>query len=116
MTDDDKAQAELKPCPFCGGDACLSAEKGLWLVFCLSSKHEVSTGFFETQAEAVNAWNTRTDEAIRMTERAAIVAWLREQGITKDEYESKNGWWWTPTGAQYGASILEAIEAGDHLK
>ena len=52
----------------------------------------------------------------RMEERAAIVAWLRQQGITEDEYESKNGWWWTPTGAQYGASILEAIEAGEHLK
>lgn len=52
----------------------------------------------------------------RVKTEQKIVAWLRKQGITEDEYQSKNGWWWTPTGAQYGASILEAIEAGEHLK
>ncbi|MGE8142303.1 hypothetical protein ACQKOE_10035 [Novosphingobium sp. NPDC080210] len=40
-----------------------------------------------------------------------IVAWLREQGIASTGSEADNGWWETSTGAEFGESILDQIEA-----
>ena len=59
---------ELKPCPFCGGEARISLwlEKGVWCGTCLSCNSVMpfrpldigqSTG---TPEKAVEAWNTRT--------------------------------------------------------
>lgn len=52
----------------------------------------------------------------RADERDRIVAWLVRQGITEDQAQSEHGWWDTSTGVRYGANVLEAIEAGEHLK
>lgn len=73
--------SELKPCPFCGGEACTFhipentkeerkmhprwnwANEGMWVVGCLS---EMCMGninnyamIFVTEDRAVEAWNTR---------------------------------------------------------
>ena len=58
--------SELKPCPFCGGKACL--QRGIYvnkewhndfIVFC--DKCEVGTVPYNTMAEAIKAWNRRID-------------------------------------------------------
>ncbi len=64
--------AKLKPCPFCGGEAytytALNSEKGVqrkyWLVHC--KKCEINDPSYSrkcfTEQEAVDAWNTRTQQ------------------------------------------------------
>lgn len=60
---------ELKPCPFCGGeaepfkDACFCAEDGTmyeikWFVGCTDCPALVSG---ETEVDAIAAWNRRVD-------------------------------------------------------
>ena len=55
---------ELKPCPFCGGEAKSYARGGTdncWLnthwVGCLGC--DCGTCFYETEGEAIAAWNRR---------------------------------------------------------
>ena len=54
--------ANLKPCPFCGGEAHLSADTSHSTAFFISCETEDCFGLMqwaETQAEAIAAWNTR---------------------------------------------------------
>lgn len=54
---------KLKPCPFCGGesdcnnDGFMKARNFMWAVECLTCG--VTTDFFDTKSEAVDAWNRR---------------------------------------------------------
>ena len=55
-------EAELKPCPFCGGKAILECEEEMgigpeWLVVCLGCHMEGA--WFSSKAKATEAWNTR---------------------------------------------------------
>lgn len=52
----------LKPCPFCGGKPELGSygKSRNWIVVC--SKCEVETKIYETEHEAVKAWNARPIE------------------------------------------------------
>ena len=47
---------ELKPCPFCGGEAILMHGAHAWEIHCLPCTASVSE---MTKAEAIAAWNTR---------------------------------------------------------
>ena len=53
----------LKPCPFCGGEAepfnPFGETDGTWTVLC--GKCAASVGFEQTPAEAIAAWNARAD-------------------------------------------------------
>lgn len=53
--------SDLKPCPFCGGEAepfnPFGNADGTWCVLC--SECASATGFEQTEAEAIAAWNTR---------------------------------------------------------
>lgn len=50
-------QEELKPCPFCGGEARVHESAGGWsFVFCEECEAELRG---ETKAEAIEAWNKR---------------------------------------------------------
>lgn len=47
---------ELKPCPFCGGEARFADVTGHWLI-CKECLCE--TQYYNNPADAVKAWNTR---------------------------------------------------------
>ena len=80
--------SELKPCPFCGGDAELhsdySSESGDWYVIdclnngCMRSERsawdgqQVSTGWRKTESEATEAWNTRYERTCQMTRLMSV--------------------------------------------
>jgi len=61
---------ELKPCPFCGGEAEPIDEKEvytdtayaseLWIIECKIC--QASTSFQLTKEDAINSWNHRTEE------------------------------------------------------
>lgn len=58
-----KEQIELKPCPFCGGDAILLRTLGADRPFHILCGCGGRVGWFETEQEAIEAWERRaTDE------------------------------------------------------
>lgn len=71
--------SELKPCPFCGGEAKTRLDDRWW-VHCGNCTCEIGfegmdengySGHFDTEAEAIDAWNTRAErtcEQIDVTE------------------------------------------------
>ena len=65
--------SELKPCPFCGGEASKRLfYKGKYRVHCnVCDAH--SGDVCDTEAEAIAAWNSRAD--YHGYEQAAIEAW-----------------------------------------
>lgn len=54
---------ELKPCPFCGGEAQYSEESRFHISWVYCSNCGAASGYRNTEAEAIAAWNTRADEA-----------------------------------------------------
>ena len=81
----EKIENKLKPCPFCGGEAhtaiedCYGYYGDDWLVFC--DECSLQFGFtkqFETEEEAIEAWNKRVydhkltyEEAILLSKNVA---------------------------------------------
>lgn len=52
---------ELKPCPFCGGEAeLIDKYEGVFWIICKGCLCE--SGFVKTKEEAINAWNRRADD------------------------------------------------------
>lgn len=62
-------EVNLKPCPFCGGEATLRHTKDregkmygeLWIVSCEARSCYIRpcTSFYTSEEEAIEAWNTR---------------------------------------------------------
>lgn len=94
-------QSELKPCPFCGGEAKIISPLG-WgnvrAVECGNSDNCAATGpWFSDEKHAIAAWNTRASDAeiTRLTEalrdaeeRERVLVRLveRAQVNTPDQY------------------------------
>jgi len=53
-------QEQLKPCPFCGGNAELDGEYVIWGVECQACL-SATTGF-RSAVEAIKAWNARAQQ------------------------------------------------------
>lgn len=72
--------SELKPCPFCGGEAELMDGSIICFVHCDSCKTTGCTFVSECASQAVAAWNTRaTDTELTRLKRQVEV--LREAHI-----------------------------------
>lgn len=75
---------KLKPCPFCGGKAYTDGERHWWSVVCDSCKCRLGdpNEEFETEAVAIETWNTRakeqaiTDENASLKETIQVIAYL----------------------------------------
>ena len=50
---------ELKPCPFCGGEAKLRRYGDSAYCYIECSQCEIGAYFYDTKAEAIAAWNRR---------------------------------------------------------
>lgn len=67
--------SELKPCPFCGGEAEFIQERilGLYTVWCKKCKCQTSrqfdfgTGLEVSKRKAADVWNRRADDGQRET-------------------------------------------------
>ena len=79
---------KLKPCPFCGGEAEMTGDDHtafyLCRVRCLNCNGNAGR-YFQTQAEALAAWNQRTESR----EREAIES-IR---FIADQYDTRPLWW-----------------------
>ena len=52
--------SELLPCPFCGGEAdVIDYDDECWVAHQCANGTSVETNSYATEAEAVEAWNTR---------------------------------------------------------
>ena len=73
---------ELKPCPFCGGEAWIYEGNIYWVKCEDCGVEQVWSG---TKEKAIKKWNTRTDaprpEHINLYERLELVNEARKQAI-----------------------------------
>ena len=51
--------AELKPCPFCGGEATIGWFFDCYYAYCINCHAEIR---LEGRAEAIEAWNRRAED------------------------------------------------------
>lgn len=65
---------EILPCPFCGGEAKVNKWEGGFKVLCQKAFCAV-LGPFNSEAEATDAWNTRTERTCNLHDHVADVAW-----------------------------------------
>lgn len=89
---------ELKPCPFCGGEAEIHPSSD-WDVkftgatyFAWCDKCETRGDYYDTEAEAVEAWNNRAERTCR---------WKPADFITEGEWWNKEcgeSFTWEPDG------------------
>ena len=56
--------AELKPCPFCGGEAALWGGFDGYEAYCINCQAKVER---EGRAETIEAWNRRAEDGKRKT-------------------------------------------------
>ncbi len=78
----------LKPCPFCGSGAEITRDDPAPIFCWVQCKgYKANTGFFDgtEEAEAVAAWNRRSDER---TEFAEIIVRLKQRGLIPETFDA----------------------------
>lgn len=69
---------ELLPCPFCGGEAHISASSDGYGVECWNRRCiDIQLEQIPTEAEAIEAWNTRAERTCRNTWDIELTGRLR---------------------------------------
>lgn len=61
--------ADLKPCPFCGGEATLAGFSGNWYVRC--DKCLATSDDRALEQTVIDAWNTRAERTCKVTASSA---------------------------------------------
>ena len=66
---------ELKPCPFCGGDAEITKWHEGYFVECKKQRCGGTIGAYKAKQKAIEAWNTRAERTCRFesTNRCTFV-------------------------------------------
>lgn len=52
---------ELKPCPFCGGEASINRPSGRMLFCVVCDDCDANSGYYFTEEDAARAWNSRAE-------------------------------------------------------
>lgn len=76
--------ADLKPCPFCGGEAHLrqdASHSKAWFIGCNTEDCFGEIHWAQTKAEAITAWNTRADPVLTDPRVLALVEALRDIAV-----------------------------------
>ena len=80
------SNATLLPCPFCGGEAFPNIELRKHWVECRECAAE--SGCYRTEAEAIEAWNTRATRTCEMIHHEVeMPKELKEAGVEMFVYE-----------------------------
>jgi hypothetical protein len=86
-------KTDLQPCPFCGEVAFTSEVSGFWVAYCNAEDDDCSvnpeTDLCDTEAEAINAWNTRPTDAIREAVEVCniLLAEAREKHDSEESFK-----------------------------
>ena len=125
MREEGEAMSELLPCPFCGDRAFTHDfswhasqfaghmfEKPYWQVICTGCRAAI--GDYDTRAEAIEAWNTRTPEQaiadeLNATMGAGECEWMLEHsGVLYDKWKcSACGYLYVESRTDDGATDLD---------
>lgn len=105
--------SELKPCPFCGGEA-----SNVWIPYIGGGGYGnviecddcwAKTGYYDTEAEAIKAWNTRAERTCKG--ESDLSEWVCSEcqcwiptGITPENSERVSAWNFCP---HCGAKAVE---------
>lgn len=55
-------KTELKPCPFCGGEAEVNMLLGNYCITCKYCMGAIAPAPYQTKDEAIKAWNRRAND------------------------------------------------------
>ena len=88
-------KSSLLPCPFCGGEATMFSDDGLFNIYCDNDFCDVRPGIDTcfSEAEAVEAWNTRADRTCHNATHYAGKFKCSECGAILDTEDEE----WEPT-------------------
>lgn len=105
---------ELKPCPFCGGQASIHEKtEYIYTVYRVACGNTMcgckpSTPFSQKKVNAISKWNTRADGWISVDERLPevdeygdinVLVCMDDEFIAMATYDQNNGWeLWAESG------------------